>query len=77
MKPTTQDSKAPFTTAFLVLFVQAEHDCEPAPTMVAPARSGLVGSSSKATTANTLIIRTGKLDVEDQPTDLGRSCQPE
>jgi hypothetical protein len=45
--------------------------------MVAPARSGLVGSSSKATTAKTLIIRTGKLGVEDQPTDLGRSCQPQ
>jgi hypothetical protein len=35
----------------------------------------LVGSSSKATTANTLIIRTGKLNVEDQPTNLGPSCQ--
>jgi hypothetical protein len=54
-KPTTQDSKAAFTTKFFFLFSQAVQDCEPAPTIVDPAFSD-VGKSSIITMASARLI---------------------
>src|SRR3954452_14153441 len=54
-KPTTQDSKAAFTTKFFFLFNQPVQDCEPAPTIVDPAFSD-VGKSSIITMASARFI---------------------
>ncbi|MGY4429436.1 hypothetical protein ACVWWO_001913 [Bradyrhizobium sp. F1.13.1] len=54
-KPTTQDSKAVFTTKFFLLFSQAVQDCEAAPTIVDPAFRE-VGKSSIITMASARFI---------------------
>src|SRR3954468_18573230 len=70
-KPTTQDSKAAFTTKFFFLFSQAVQDCEPAPTIVDSAFRE-VGKSSSITMASARFISSS---TENGYFQRGSICQ--